>query len=468
MPRKLTKIVATLGPACDTEVKIADLIDAGVNVFRFNTKHGEPEWHEERIKRVQKVADEKLVDIGILLDLQGPEIRIETRDKDDVSLDAGEEIYLGTDFTDEKVSIVIPETGIIERMEKGDWFFIDDGKILLEVARKDGARVVVSSNKSAIVKNRKGVNFPDKVLSLPSLVAADFKQLDMASLNKVDFVALSFVRDVEDVNILKKEIEKRKMNAKIVAKIENKLALKNLDEIIEVSDAIMVARGDMGIEVAIEEVAYWQKIIIEKCRKAYKPVITATEMLESMTHSLRPTRAEATDVSNAVFDGTDAVMLSGETALGDYPIETVATMTKIAGFAENANEMVFARSRAKDMTQLIAMAAMEMAVNGGVAIDKIVVFTHSGYTARVISSFRPNIPVIAITDNKKTVETLTLSYGVTARIHDIPEDEIVSPVDTVDILKKTEDVEDGDSVLVVHGARWKTPGLTNSITFVKA
>lgn len=464
---KLTKIVATLGPASDSEETIKHLIGSGVNVFRFNTKHGTPEWHEERIKRVQKVADEMKTAIGILLDLQGPEIRIETKNQEDVHIRKEENLYLSTSFNDERVSVVIPERNVIDRIEKGDFFYIDDGKIRLDVVSTEDNLVVLQSEKDVTIKHRKGVNFPDKVLDLPSLVEADFKQLDMASLNKVDFVALSFVRDVNDVEILRKEISDRNMHAKVVLKIENKIALKNLDSLIEAGDAIMVARGDMGIEVAIEEVAYWQKIIIEKSRKAYKPVITATEMLESMTHNPRPTRAEATDVSNAVFDGTDAVMLSGETATGEYPVETVAMMAKIANFTESTNEMEFERRKAVDMTQLICMAAMEMTVNGGVNVDKIAVFTHSGYTARVLSAFRPNIPIIAITDSQKAIETLALSYAVSGRKFDFPHDQIVSPNEIVEELKKLGDVEDGDSVLVVHGARWSTPGLTNSITLVK-
>lgn len=465
--QKLTKIVATLGPASDSEETIKELINAGVNVFRFNTKHGTPEWHEERIKRVQKVADEMEVSIGILLDLQGPEIRIETKNQEDLRIPAGERICLGTKFNSDEVQVIIPEESILNKVEVGDCFFIDDGKIRLEVEEKKNHCLILTSEKDIVIKHRKGVNFPDKVLDLPSLVDADFKQLDMASLNKVDFVALSFVRDTKDVEILREEISRRNINAKVVLKIENKIALKNLDSLIEAGDAIMVARGDMGIEVAIEEVAYWQKVIIEKCRKAYKPVITATEMLESMTVNPRPTRAEATDVSNAVFDGTDAVMLSAETATGNYPVETVQTMSKIAQFTESMNKMEFERRKANDMTQLICMAAMEMTANGGVHVDKIVVFSHTGYTARVLSSFRPNIPIIAVTDNQKAIETLALSYAVTGRKFSFPEDHIVPPVEIVVALRELGDIKEEESVLVVHGARWSTPGLTNSITLVK-
>lgn len=466
--KKLTKIVATVGPASESEETIASLIGAGVNVFRFNTKHGTPEWHEERIKRVQKVADSMGINVGILLDLQGPEIRIETRDKEDIKLSSGEDLYLASDFSVEKAQVVIAEKNILSRMEVGDTFFIDDGKILLKAIAKTSDYIVFHSEKNVVIKHRKGANFPDKILDLPSLVEEDFKQLDMASLNKVDFVALSFARNTNDVEILRKEIEDRKIDAKVVVKIENKLALQNLDSLIEAADAVMVARGDMGIEVAIEEVAYWQKRIIEKCRKKHTPVITATEMLESMTHNPRPTRAEATDVSNAVFDGTDAVMLSGETAMGQYPVESVSTMAKIARFTEGANEMDFVRQKAEDMTQLVCMASMEMVINVGIPVDKIVVFTHSGYTARVLSSLRPNVPIIAVTDSQKTVEILALSYAAIGRKFSFPKEHIIPPKEIVEVLKESGDIENGDSVLVIHGERWSTPGLTNSITLVTA
>lgn len=468
MSVKLTKIVATLGPASESEETIRSLIESGVNVFRFNTKHGAPEWHEDRIKRVQKVADEMGVSIGILLDLQGPEVRISTRNQEDISIKAGEDFVLAPNFDEERTHAIIPEADILGKIDVGDRFFIDDGKISLQVVSKNESNMILHSEKDMIIKHRKGVNFPDKVLDLPSLVETDFRQLDMASLNKVDFVALSFVRSAEDIEILKKEIADRGMEAKVVAKIENRLAIKNLDEIIEASDAVMVARGDMGIEVAIEEIAFWQKLIIEKSRHAFKPVITATEMLESMIKNPRPTRAEATDVSNAVFDGTDAVMLSGETALGDHPVDSVSIMSKIARFTEKSREVSFSRSKAKDNTQLICMAAMEMLANGGVAVDKLVVFTHSGYTARVISSFRPGVPIIVITDEQKTVESLALTYATFGRKFDFQKDEIVSPRIIVDELLNTGDVNKEESVLVIHGARWQTPGLSSSITLVRA
>jgi pyruvate kinase len=467
MSRKLTKIVATLGPASDSPETIEKLISSGVNVFRFNTKHGTPEWHEERIKLVQEVADRLGTSIGILLDLQGPEIRIETRDGEDVPVFANETVNMSFEFRD-GVNLVIPEKNILHNLEIGDRFYIDDGKVALEVVSKENEEIGLKSEKDAAIKHRKGVNMPDKTLDLPSLVEADLKQLDMASLNKVDFIALSFVRDTKDVDALRKEIKDRNINAKVVLKIENRAALKNLDSLIEAGDAVMVARGDMGIEVAIEEIAFWQKMIIDKCRNAHKPVITATEMLDSMMRQERPTRAEATDVSNAVFDGTDAVMLSGETASGDYPVESVETMAKIASFTESKLDISPVDKEAADMTQLICIASMEMVINEGIEVDKIVVFTHTGYTARVISSFRPNVPILAVTDSQKTVETLELSYAVSGHKFGFADDEIISPTRIVEELMGRNQIAKNESVLVIHGARWKTPGLTNSITLVSA
>lgn len=462
---KLTKIVATLGPATDSEETIEKLIKSGVNVFRFNTKHAEPKWHEARIKRVQKVADKLAESIGIMLDLQGPELRIETKDEKDINIKKGDEVKVSTSF-EKGVELAIPSKPFFKALKKGDKVYVDNGRIVLNTVsvKKDSA--MLSVRKDSVIKNHKGVNLPGKRIDLPSLVKKDLEQLNMASLNKVDFIALSFVGSAEDVKALRTEMDKRKTNAKVVVKIENKEALNNIDSLIEQSDAVMVARGDLGIEVPIEEIAYWQKVIIEKCKKAHKPVITATEMLESMINQSRPTRAEATDVSNAVFAGTDALMLSAETAIGDYPVESVETMANIAKFSESVKDFRVDRKKAEDQTQLIGMAAMDMIVNEGIDVDKIIVFTQTGYTARVVSSFRPKVPIIAVTDKQSTVEFLTLSCGVTGYKFRFPNGKMVSPDYVVDKLYKKDIVNKEETILVIHGARWKKPGLTNSITLV--
>jgi pyruvate kinase len=317
-----------------------------------------------------------------------------------------------------------------------------------------------------MIGNRKGVNLPGKKIDAPSLIDADLKQLDMAALNTVDYVALSFARNKEDIDALRKEMRKRNIVSKIIVKVENQLAIDNIDELIEAGDGIMVARGDLGVEVPIEQLAYLQRMLVEKSRKAHKPVITATEMLHSMVGKPRPTRAEATDVSNAVFYGTDAVMLSAETASGDYPVESVEIMARIAAFTESVKPFEITRKVVEDKTQLIAMAAMEMIVNEGIQVDKIVVLTQTGYTSRVISSFRPKVPIIAVTNDRKTVESLTLSYGVVGFQTRFPSGKIISPQFIIDQLKEKKLVGKKETILVIHGARWKEPGLTNSITLV--
>ncbi|KKP29270.1 MAG: Pyruvate kinase [Candidatus Nomurabacteria bacterium GW2011_GWF1_31_48] len=297
----MTKIVATIGPASDTEEIIEHLIEAGVNVFRFNTKHGTTQWHEERIKRVQQIANKLGKDIGILMDLQGPEIRLETFDKKPIFVERGETLKITVEPTEKFKSICIPRKEVFEALNKGDQILIDDGSIELKVTSVSESLIEAVTEDPGEIGHRKGVNFPGVRVDLPSLIKDDLEKLSMAGVNKVDFVALSFCRTKMDVENLRKELEKRKMKSMVVAKIESREALDNIDEIIEAADGIMVARGDLGVEVPIEELAYWQKKIIEKCRVRNKPVITATQMLQSMIENLRPTRAEATDVANAVL-----------------------------------------------------------------------------------------------------------------------------------------------------------------------
>jgi len=462
---KLTKIVATLGPASDSKTTIEKLIRNGVNVFRFNTKHGTPEWHEKRIQLVQQIADEMKRSIGILIDLQGPEIRIETKDQEEIILKKGQEILMSESFTD-GVRLVIPFKAVFDVLDKDDEILIDDGKHALVVKEILKNFAILHAKKDMVINHRKGVNLPGKVINLPSLIKADLMQLDMAALNKVDFVALSFVRDDKDIKALKKEMQKRGIVADVVSKIENQEAVRNIDSIIAESEAIMVARGDLGVEVPIEKLLFLQKEIIKKCRTANKPVITATEMLDSMITRPRPTRAEATDVSNAVYEGTDAVMLSGETASGLYPVDAVEMMARICKYTESVRVFKQETHKACDATQLIASAAMQMFSIEGVQIDKIVTFTQTGYTARVLSAYRAGIPIIAITNNQKTVEKLCLSHGVFGKKYNFPTGKLVSPEKIIDDLARKHLIKKGETILVIHGARWKTPGLTNTITLI--
>ncbi len=467
MMNKLTKIVATLGPACDSEEIIEQLIESGVNVFRFNTKHGTPEWHEERIKRVQKVADKMTRSIGVLLDLQGPEIRLETFDKLPLKVSKGQTVRITPSFTMENQTVCIPHELVFTSLKSGDQILIDDGAIELKVEKVSEDMIEAVSLDDGQIGHRKGVNLPGVDIDLPSLIDQDLIKLDMAANNKIDFVALSFSRTKKDIEILRKEMHKRNFNAMIVAKIESKHALKNLDELIRVSDAIMVARGDLGVEVPIEQLAYWQKIIITKCRAANRPVITATQMLQSMTDSPRPTRAEATDVANAVLDGTDAVMLSGETASGNYPVKAVQAMSRIASFNENTVSLSNFKIEPKNQTDILVNATKELLAQKLVKIKLILVFTSSGMTARSISRLRPHVPILSVTGEQKVVEELTLSYGVEGMKSSHKEGVFTLPNKTTDELIASGRLKKGDTIIVIHGQNFYKEGSTNAAALLE-
>lgn len=463
---KLTKIVATIGPASDTPELITKLIASGVNIFRFNTKHSTPEWHSERIKLVQKVADNMTVNVGILLDLQGPEVRLETKDKADIVLKTDDELIIRSNFELMDTRVIIPHQAVFENLlTVGDDVLIDDGYVETKVVAVTKDSIVVVVQNDCIIKHRKGVNLPGKNIDFPSLIASDLKQLDVNASNKVDFVGLSFVRSAKDINTLRDEMKKRKIEALIVAKIESQQALDKLDEIIESADCVMVARGDLGIEVPIEQLAHWQQEIITKCRLANKPVITATQMLESMINNSRPTRAEATDVAHAIFNGTDAIMLSAETASGKYPVKTVETMSKIARWNErNRPETIDLKFVKNSATQAICAAAVSI-VKSEIKpkIKAILVMTETGATARTISRYRLNIPIIAITSVKKTAEELTVSFGVIPTLMKFPAGPFTFATKIFDKLKAKGLVVEGDTVLMIHGQHWQKTGLTNAM-----
>lgn len=461
-----TKIVATIGPSSDTEAGIKDLLNAGANVIRFNMKHATVDWHRERIQRVQKVADELQKPVGILIDLQGPEIRIETKDKEPMAVAEGEQVVLANDYFEGEKTIFVPDVEVINALKVGDQVLIDDGFLEFEVVSKHARGWTLRSAGNYTVTHRKGMNLPGVSLTLASLINADLDKLDLASKEHVDFVALSFVRTAEDIRVLREEMAKRGVNAQVCAKIENAKALENLDEIIAVSDCVMVARGDLGIEVPFEELSYWQKKMIYKCRLANKPVITATQMLQSMIDSPRPTRAEVSDVANAVFDGSDAVMLSGESAQGKYPKQAVATMHRIVEFNESKVVLPPLTQEGRlSQTEAVTRAAMHLIENNrDFEIAGIVVFTETGNTARALSRFRPDLPIIALTQNDKVRDQLCLAYGVMPFMMDFPQGDIVSVDSVIAELKSRGLVSTGQRLLFIHGHRWSEPGLTNTLS----
>ncbi len=466
---KLTKIIATLGPASDSPETIEKLINAGVNVFRFNMKHADIAWHQERIDRAQKVADSLKRSIGILIDLQGPELRIETVDHLAFQFREGDEITVGVRPM-EGLGVFLPHPVVFDSVEMGDVLFIDDGFFEFEIVKVNQDSFVMKAKDDGSIGHRKGVNIPNKHLDLPSLIDDDLHKLDMASVSKVDFVALSFSRTKKDIDILRKEMEVRKIKAKIIAKVESRIALDHLDELIESADGIMVARGDLGIEVPIEELAYWQKTIIRKCRIATKPVITATQMLQSMTVNPLPTRAEAVDVANAIFDGTDAIMLSAESASGKYPVKAVAQMAKIARFCEPKAEPMKIDNTPQNQTELMIHGVMAMLDSEQhPSVDKIIVFTESGYTAKVLASLRIKKPVVAISRFDTTIEQLSLSFGIDPYYMALPggycdlhqQSKIFTQMKRMEILKT------GEKVMLIHGNKWQEQGNTNTVAIVE-
>lgn len=464
---KKTKIVATLGPSCDSPEMIGNLLKAGVNVIRFNMKHNTVAWHEERIKTAIDMAAKLEKNIGILIDLQGPELRLETRDHQPVSVKAGETVIVSQDFSNPKTQIVLPEPSVFERLNVNHQFLIDDGFLEFVVIEKSDHTLTIKANDDYVITDHKGVNLPGIHLDFNSLIPADLEKLDMATRVRVDFVALSFCRSADDIRMLKDEITKRNLDVQVVAKIESQQALDNLSEIVDSAEAVMVARGDLGIEVPIEELASWQKNIIHHCRINHKPVIVATQMLQSMVDNPRPTRAEATDVSNAVWDGADAVMLSGETATGKYPLKAVEAMAKIVSYNEPLADIEDLILTHYDNTQAIVAAAVQLAEHHE-NVTSLIAFSASGLTPRVLASFRPRLPIFAITQTDKAANILSLSYGVSAFRYEFPDGgEFKVPQEIIDLLESHQVIKKGSDTIVIHGSHWHRPGETNAVALVR-
>ncbi|MEI8067625.1 MAG: pyruvate kinase [Candidatus Shapirobacteria bacterium] len=464
---KKTKIIATIGPASESNEAIEKLIHEGVNLFRFNLKHNVFQWHKDGIERVNKIAEKLGKNIGVFVDFQGPEIRLETPNEEELEVKDGESIFISKDFIKGKKSIRLNPVLVLPQIEIGDEAFIDDGDLDLKIIGKSGDVLEARVGRDYVIKNRKSMNIPGKDFDLPLFADRDLDVLEKIDQLEIDFVALSFVRTAEDVLTLKKELIKNGSKAKIISKIENDKAIKNLEEIISVSDGIMIARGDLGIEIPIKELAYWQKKIIDLCRRHSTPVIVATQMLQSMVENYTPTRAEATDVSNAIFDGSDALMLSEETAMGKYPVKVVTEMASIANFCENHGLIKEIPMDPKNLTEVLVNAAVKI-VKGSkdFPIKAVVVFTESGNTARILSRYRLKIPVIAITDNEETVKILSLSYGINPHYKKFRESSFKSSNPIFSELLKFDFIKEGDNVLMIHGNNWMDSGSTSDISLV--
>lgn len=412
MYRKKTKIVATIGPVTANEKTMTELVKAGMNVVRINFSHGDFAEHEPKVHFARQISQKLNQPIAILQDLGGPKIRIGDFGVEPVMLKPGATFTLTTDKVvgDEKrVSINYPL--LPKEVKVGGMILLHDGKKKLEIIDIKGSEVICKVIVGGEIKSRRGVNLPGAYLSISSITDKDRQDLEFGLKHKVDYIALSFVRRPSDIIELRTILKKRKSTAGIIAKIETPEALENIDQIIDLADGIMVARGDLAIEIPAEEVPLVQKELIRKCNKAGKPVITATQMLESMIKSPVPTRAEVSDVANAILDGTDAIMLSEETTLGDYPVESVKMMSTIAHRVER--ELSHKANHFEEFNHGVAgvVSRAVVATATEVGAKFIVALTNSGHTARMISRYRPKQAVIALTPNPDGVGKMVLSYG---------------------------------------------------------
>ena len=464
-----TKIVCTIGPASEKKQVLEKIILQGMNVARLNFSHGNHEEHLKRIDVVKEVSGELGLPVAILLDTKGPEIRTGNFKDGEAFLEEGKEYTLTTrDILGDENICTISYKELPQDVKKGDSILIDDGLIGLEVLEVIGNTDIKCSIKnSGTVKNHKGVNVPGVKINLPAITQKDTDDIVFGIENGIDFIAASFVRKAADVLEIRRILESHNAgDIQIISKIENQEGVDNIDEIIEISDGIMVARGDLGVEIPTEQVPLVQKMIIKKCNIVGKPVITATQMLDSMIRNPRPTRAEVTDVANAIFDGTDAIMLSGETAAGKYPIEAVSTMANIAKTTEaslNYEQILKEKGIGKDksVTDAISHATCTTAYDLGASA--IITATSSGHTARMVSKFRPKAPIIATTTGQKVARRLALTWGTYPVV--IREAKSTDEVFDAAIQKSldTGHIKGGDLIVITAGVPVGVAGTTNTI-----
>lgn len=458
------KIVCTLGPATESPERIRELVDAGMDVARLNMSHGTHAEQERRYKLVREASDASGHGVGILADLQGPKIRLGKFAGGPVDLVEGQAFTITTrDVPGDAAVCSTTYDGLPGDVNVGDPILIDDGKVRLAVTAVEGADAHTSVVVPGTVSNHKGINLPGVAVSVPALSEKDKDDLRFALRLTVDFIALSFVRSAADVEDVREIMREEGISLPVIAKIEKPQAVDNLDEIIDAFDGVMVARGDLGVECPLEDVPVIQARIVDAARLNAKPVIVATQMLESMISAPRPTRAEASDVANAVLDGADAVMLSGETSVGDYPIETVETMARIIASTERhaLDRMEEINWQPHTRGGVIAKAAIEVAER--VEAKYLVAFTQSGDSARRLSRHRARIPILAFTPVAAVRSQLALSWGIetfkTSPVHHT--DEMVRQVD--EALLQIGRVQEGDLVVIIGGSPPGIPGSTNAL-----
>lgn len=462
---KRTKIIATVGPASNTKEKLLDLVRAGANVFRLNFSHGTHEQHLQVIQYIREINKETDFNVSILQDLQGPKIRTNDMENNGVELVEGEKIVITKELclgTKDRISTSYQS--LTSDVKPGDAILIDDGKIELRVVNSQDGEVTAVVIYGGLLKSKKGINLPNTEVSEPSLTAKDRKDLIFGIENDVDWIALSFVRRAEDLVELKQLIAESGKDIKVVAKVEKPEAIKNIDSIISETDSVMVARGDLGVEMLMEDVPMLQKMIVKKCNAAGKPVIVATQMLESMIDNARPTRAETSDVANAIIDGADTVMLSAESASGHYPVLAVQSMSRICLSVEKEADLIYNKVTANDDTtfsdNLIATAC---SLANQVKAKAIIGLTQTGYTAFRIASHRPKAEILIVTPNRALLSRLSLVWGVKALYYDkfLSTDETIEGIKNM--LVKEGYLKKGDVYVTTAGMPFTSYQGTNTL-----
>lgn len=466
-----TKIICTIGPASESVERLRELMLAGMNVARFNFSHGTHEEHREKYERVVRVREELGLPVATLLDTKGPEIRLRDFEGGKVELVQGQRFVLTTEEvlgTAERVSISYKN--LKNDINVGTIILIDDGLIEMKVEEIAGEEIICKVVNGGFVSNHKGVNVPGVNLSMPYISQTDREDILFGIEMGYDFLAASFVRCKEDILQVRQILEEHGCDMKVIAKIENMQGIRNLEEILEVSDGIMVARGDMGVEIPLEEVPIMQKKMIKLANAQGKHVITATQMLESMINNPRPTRAEATDIANAIYDGTTAIMLSGESAAGKYPVEAVRTMARIAESAEGSIDYRERMQQAgqvdkTDITTAIAYATCSAAMNLNAAA--IITVTMSGFTAQAIARFKPGCNVVACSINERVSRQLSLLWGVSSLIlkRESNTDELFAAA--IAEAKKAGYLKEGDIAVLTAGVPLGVAGTTNMIHVIE-
>jgi pyruvate kinase len=469
---KRTKIVCTLGPATAEREQILALARAGMDVARLNFSHGSYEWHQERVDLIRSVEAELGRPIAVLQDLSGPKLRIGELPAEGVELTRGQIVRLGIGEYEagSQPRIPVPIPALVSALETGNQIFLDDGQIQMEALEHQPDEVHATVIHGGCLKSHKGIAAPSVPFEIASLTAKDFEDLDFGLKLGVDWIAVSFVRRAADVEPVRAIARAKGSDAQIIAKIEKPEAVEAIEEILKASDGLMVARGDLGVELPVYQVPIIQKDLITRCVLQGKPVITATQMLESMTHSPRPTRAEVSDVANAIMDGTSAVMLSGETAAGEFPIQAVETMASVAEYTEahlDYEHLLQARTSGPALSITDAISQGVASIAHDLSVSAILCSTTSGQTARMVSRMRPKVPIIAATANERTYRRLALYWGVQPLL-------VAPTTNTDEMLSKTVQgaleagwIQKGQTVVITSGVPVGTAGHTNLIKVQK-